>query len=785
MIKKELSTASVSRRFLRTLDLTGYRELKMYMYIPQGVSFPEDLFFTLSIRSSENQRMDIDIPSTMFKNGWNEIEVRLFSPYEVLVNETSVGNMSRVGTLLITKRVSEIEFGLKAESRTVLSGTEIWLDEWHLTGTEKYVDQAYFVQGKLGYSGPVVSIGYFPIIRDTSIRAGYEEKKGIFINDLDFKSTSYFGGGEVGVLPYLDAGILISKENTSPFRDLENIPGDPDLETSSTGISHEIKIDPKFKYLPILKHNFEYSQKQMGLIELTDIDYKYSSVLEYESAFNLNALFDFPFGLGYSYSFTRDWIFRARSTIYPETSFDYSTSREALLNQIHEMLFSYSSEKLTWSINLSRDLLFGGASVPGSTEWLSSYSHSISTIFSNAGDTLEQAYLSGKNDKIELILDMPLQKKVGFNFYSNTLYTETNFRQDTRERDVIVKNNFTLSVPFRVFGENGIELQPGMERGFEGDYKQMLTSTLQEEILVEMYGHLFMPPFYYISPFESLGREKDYDAVDIFKNNSTKNTFTTGYFLNFLFPVDGWYIPSIMGISLGGETKREGETYTQKRNLGVTAGKNIPLGRKKNVYDYSLDVQFAYEHERNYSTKVLSNSFELETGFDFLKTPYKGFLIDHTFTYERERQKIDEPSLYLFPSHPEREIEVPYKPYRDTLKNSLIFNYLWELDIKKWGLFSALFSNVSQKVFIQNSEIFKFENIYTFTDKERAESFSNIPFRLTLEHKSSYNLTDKVQFGMNLMWVVGIEQKIIPPSTSGNILPSMGFEAGISIKIIF
>jgi len=782
-----LTSSTISRKFLQPLNFTVYRNLRMYVYIPQGTSFPAELYFTLSLISSQNQSLDVDIPSSIFRTGWNEIKVELFSPYEVFVNGNPSVNMKRTGTLFILKRISEVRYGLKMQtgSWTIPAGTEIWLDEFHLEGTEKYVDYAYFIQGKVGYRGLLVSIGDFPILSDTSIKAGYEEKRGIFQNDLDYKSTSYFGGGELGLLSYLGADIIISKENTAPIRNIENLPGGFDLESSSTRITNELEFDSKIAYLPILKHSFNYTQSKQGVVQLTDTDYQYSSVSDYESAFAINALFDFPFGLLYSYSFTRDWIYSMSSIVYPETSFDFTTRIEAFLNQIQEMQLSYNADIFTWSIYLNRDQLFGGASVPGSTELLSSYRHSISTIFFNPRDTIEEAYLSAKKDGIELIFDVPLKNTFGFNFHFNTVYNESNVRQDVGKRDILTNNDFTLTIPFRVFGENGMEVQPGMGRGFDGNYKEIPNKTDEGEILLDMYRYLFKPPFYYISPFESLGREKDYDAVDIFSEESTENTFTTRYFLNILFPYENWYIPSNLGLNLEGETEREGATYIQKRNVEVTAGKNFILGKKKDVYDYSLSLQFTYEHGRNYTTKVLGNTFEFETGFDFLKSSSRGFQLDHSFTYERERQKIDEPSLYLFPGESENEIEVPYKPYRDTLKNSVVFEYLWEYNIKKSGLFPSFFLNIQQEGFIKNSEIIKLENIYTFTDRERAGSFNNIPLRLTLEHKSSYSLTDKVQFGMNLATVVGIEERVAPPSTEGSILPSIGFETGISIKIIF
>ena len=141
--------------------------------------------------------------------------------------------------------------------------------------------------------------------------------------------------------------------------------------------------------------------------------------------------------------------------------------------------------------------------------------------------------------------------------------------------------------------------------------------------------------------------------------------------------------------------------------------------------------------------------------------------------------------LYLFPDSPEREIEVSEKPYKDTIESEMSFEYLWEYDLEKNNVFSRLGPGTYPGGLIQNTERIILENIYTFTDREKAENFSNIPLRITAEHNSSYRMTDTVEFGLNLKTVVGVEEKIIPPSITGNVLPSMGLEIGIFARIIF
>ena len=139
----------------------------------------------------------------------------------------------------------------------------------------------------------------------------------------------------------------------------------------------------------------------------------------------------------------------------------------------------------------------------------------------------------------------------------------------------------------------------------------------------------------------------------------------------------------------------------------------------------------------------------------------------------------------MYPGDPSGELTVSEKPDKDIISNEIEFAYLWEFDIRNSFLFS-LFGGTEDLIgTVKNEESIKMENIYTFTDREKAGSFSNIPIRFTLKHDSSYNITENVVFGLDFKTVVGIEEKIIPPSVLGNILPSMGLEFGVKLKIIF
>jgi hypothetical protein len=125
------------------------------------------------------------------------------------------------------------------------------------------------------------------------------------------------------------------------------------------------------------------------------------------------------------------------------------------------------------------------------------------------------------------------------------------------------------------------------------------------------------------------------------------------------------------------------------------------------------------------------------------------------------------------------------KPYSDKISSMITFEYLWELNVDDLNLFPGRESNIPIEGAIQNTERIIVEDVYKFTDREKAGSFNNLPIRTTLEHVSSYLVSDNIEFGLNIKTVFGVEEKVLPPSYEGDFLTSMGFEIGIITRILF
>ena len=237
-------------------------------------------------------------------------------------------------------------------------------------------------------------------------------------------------------------------------------------------------------------------------------------------------------------------------------------------------MFAYSWTKGSAVTRFRRGLEFTGAYGLFSEDLFSSYSMKLGSLFEPPSMLLENSSPTVKSDDLSLDVNIPLVERLGFAMSFATEYDETNFNEAGEYRDTLASSRISLAFPFRLSGSDLIEFRPALEREFTGEYKRMSYGSSEGNILLSGYRHLFMPPFYYINPFEflGLGRMRDYEAVDLYSGsedllgNST-NTLTNSYRLDTYLGYDPWYVPSQITVLFGGETRREGSSYTQKLSL--------------------------------------------------------------------------------------------------------------------------------------------------------------------------------------------------------------------------
>ncbi|MFW6138401.1 MAG: hypothetical protein ACOC7U_04425, partial [Spirochaetota bacterium] len=735
--------ASVSRRFGFPEDLSFYKTYRMFVFFPSGSwPLPANTGFVLRIITSSSQLLEATLPADgSFRQGWNKIEVDLEPPYRVTVNSSGEYTMTKTGELLILKRVTEIEFGIKAAGGDISQGFEMWLDEWYTAGTRKYQDKALYTEGRVGYRGSMVSAGGFSLLGDSSATVGYERKEGAFMEQMDYKSDTYFARFSSTLVKYLEGRFSVSKEYIEQFRNQEDLPVQMDTGGTAESLSLGMVIDFNNEYIPVVQHSYNRSVENLSSIELTRDDYMHKDLAQYNESVLLSEHQQLPSGISHSYSFSRSWGYTHTQLRYPATD-SFSERDSAYLDQVHSLELSYSWMNNYTSVEAQREETYTGDYVPYSGTWPRSYTHKLGTIFSPAGQSLHNAIISFRSDLLELGVNLPMEDNIGFSFSVSTAFNESGFVFDeTGYRDTVSTSSMGLSVPFRMFGSSDVRVIPSMERKMHTDYQRALTSETESEILLSTYSHLFMSPFYYINPIPGLGRIKDYQAVDIYKHTdqilgNTENLLYNKYALECNLGYKVWYVPDLVSIALSGETRREGGNYLQQRQMEASVSKSIFLSSGRKYSDRNLSLMFDYSLGKDYSTKVLSNSFEITTGLALLKSPYRGIKLDHCFSYTREVQKIGEEGFLLFPGQPERETAVSEKPDKDIFINEITFSYLWEKDLGSlggWFVDKNLLSNKN----IHNQESVTLYNEYTFTERQNVTGFSNIPFRVALEHNSS------------------------------------------------
>jgi len=787
--------ATLSKAFPTPRNFSFYREFNMYLYLPSDQSVPSQMDFTLTFLSSENESLSVDIPGNGVVQGWNTISVELSEEYPVSLNGQSVGGMVKNGSLNIMKRVSRVTFGFKAEAGDITgisssSPFEIWLDEWHLSGSSGYWDKAFFTEGTFGYRGDALLLGGFALLSNPALSLGYERREGYFYDSIDDQSDTYFGRIESDFLQYLNTSIYLSRENISPKRNKEELPGGLDTDESIKKQSYSVRFDFEKSYIPVIEHSFDRTVTQTNDILLTKTDYRHEDSTVYNETLWFKQSYDLPFGLSQAFSFSRNWVDTDTAAVVPELNLTPSVTEDATLNQIENLDISYSWNSNQVSTYLSRDVEYDGEHVPHTGEWIDSYSYKLGRLFRPPDENLAEGQLVSKTDTYGVGAEIPLEKSVGFSSSFDNKITEQNFQRAGSARDTAFTDSISLSFPFYFLGDERMQITPAMEREFRGDYQIAATSLTEGDILLSSYGFLFLPPFYFINPIRGLGRTKDYTAVDLFDDSTriggtAANTLSNSYTLDTSLNYGKWFIPVYVGLSIDGETQRNGDTYQQTRAFSASTTNNIFFRRPEGLYKKELDASLGYSTERNYATKVIAHTFEIGASYTRLKSEHSGITLDHEISYTLQRQKIGNSKLYLFPDDPSGEISVAEMPDSDTVSNALTFQYLWEYILTGRPLFASVTKNLDYEASVQNVESVKLENIYTFTDREKATSFSNIPFRLTLEHTSDYRMTENVLFGMNAKSVVGIEEKVLPNAPEGNILPSMGFEFGISLKVLF
>jgi len=777
--------AAVARRFAIPMDISFYGDYSMFLYLPESETVPSNLDFTLSFVSSQNEELRTVIPGSQIVQGWNRIDVHLKSPYTVELNGQDVINMTKSGDLRIFNRLAEIQFGFYANSGDVTQPLEIWLDEWFVRNSEGYFDTAFITEGTFGYKGDVLSVAEFPLISNPSLLLGFERQEGKFYTSTDERNDRLYTGLDIDLLKVLGTEVYLSREDITTIRNEEDLPGDLSTDDYRTQQSHTLELAFDNAYIPSIRHSYDRYVTNSKEIDLNPTDYQHYDQTAYDDSLLFSEQVDFPFGLSQAYTFNRFWLYTDTYETIPSQSLDPTREQDAVVDQQDRFDLSFSWNSNIIATYLLRNQQYTGLSVPEAESWGSAYINRLSTLFTPVGETIENGTLASTTDGYGLDISIPLMKIVGFNLIFDTDYSQKNFSFDEADRDTVYNHDFEMAIPFYFLGIDRIEVTPLMRREFRGDYKTVSESLTRRDMYLESYRYMFMPPFYYMHPG---GRDKDYDAVNIYKGSSeisgnSVNSLFNSYILDVAFGYDRWFIPGWVTLGINGETRREGESYRQSRGWTASIQYNVPLSHAEKYFKNNIVMTFDYEGERQFDTKVLNNSFSLTTEYNSLRTEFQGLKIYDQVEYTRTRQHKGDSDYALIPGVPDSDSSVALVPPSDTIENEFRLSYLWEVFPKKGFLFVK--PDPEFKSSIKNLEVLTIENVYTITEREQSEGFSNIPLRLTLEHETEYEITDSLIFTAFSRFQFGVEEKVTPDYSSGNLLTSLGFELGLKMEIYF
>jgi len=772
--------ASFSVLFGGQMDFSGYRDMKVYLYFPEGQSIPQNFSILIRIKSTDDQFLQAEIEDASFVAGWNEVSLQLFGEKKIYLNGTDAGLLIETAQLDVLKHVTEIKFIIYPDSGTIGSGFTMWVDEIHLANPENYKSVAYFTGAKLGYRGNLFSVMGFPIMGDCFLYGEYEKKSGSFSSGRGWseKNTLLESGFSVAKALKIDASILWSEKRSDEKVDIEEF--ESPIESRRV-ISSSIEYSPESSWFPVVGHRYDFTEKGLSKMELEQFGFRDSILKEYENRFTLYTNYSPPFGLWTTWQLARGWIQRIEGKRTSSTPNILESTESGELEHSNRFSIGYGVESFSTSLGFSRDRDFLGSGVTNYSQWYDSYLKRFGDIFSKPSASLESAYLFSSTDSGSFNIEYIPEEVVGFTSSIGFTYSESNFIEDERIRDLLATSTLNIKIPVNI---KLLKVTGSMDRYMTGDYKKFPYNKTEDEILFNLFKTILMPPLYYISPFPSLGRQKDYNAVNLFNYGDTKNKLYNKYNLDISLNRDVWFLPTNFGFSVYGQTERSSGSYTQMRGYEGRLEKLVDLKRGGGLYKKDIDFSLKYTHERDYTVRVLKNRFETSVKYQDLKEVDSGFVVDWNGSYQRGRQKRENTDLALIPDDPESSEEIPQKPWEDKLSSTVSVEWLWKIPVYRTFIFKLL-PYQEKEYYFKNSEKITIENIYTFTDRELAGAFSNIPVRFTFQHRTDFSVSNSLSFYVAAKSVVGVEEKIVPPVEKGNLLPSAGFELDLGIKFMF
>jgi hypothetical protein len=757
----------VSRRFGSPVDFSGYREFRLYVFLPSGQSFPADSRPALEFLASGQEKYGLRFDPGAFAAGWNEVRVSLEPPYPVQVRGASVGELAKNGALDVWRSVTEVRFGVIAESGALDAAFEFWLDEWHLRDSRWSVDTAFFAEGRVGYRGNLLALGDLPILSDLFLNGGYEWAERGFLESSDRRRQCYSAGLETRLLGMLPVGLQwggsVDRPEHPVAADPPAFPGGFAQGTRSERFAYNVALETGLAYLPQLEHFYQRTSETSDEVGLTPTEYLFQRSETASESLGLSARYQFPQNLSQSYAYSRTWHYERESAGAAGSGSSSLAGETQSLDQHYEGQVELKWDRGHLQAEALRDeTLVSAVSAPPS-DALGSYARRLASFFSPAEVALPGARRSIRADRAELSLVQSRSRYLGARLNLEAGYNELNADPAAGVRDASLSSSLSLALPFSPDGGGALELTPYASRSFCGSYSRVEARLGEAQLIGAGLRVLARPPFYYLNPWMDLGRVHELAAVNALASDphvlgGSRGALKSCLGLEGALKAEPWYLPSHGSLQASSDTSREGQAYAQKRSLRFGLGKDLSIGAPEAGDRLSCDL--SWEPSWDYTRKLLGSVVESRSELHLARCIRGDLTADHTLSWVRQRQRPGDASLYLFPNDPSHELSVTSVPASDSLYSLLNVQYRWEQPVRPTLRSLRLLGAGEQPPPIVHEEGLRVENQILLADRKRCSLGATTPLRLSLRHESRLAVREGVQLELGVKVLCGVAERI-------------------------
>jgi len=749
-------------------DLSAWKLLKMYVLVPAGNLPPTDAGFLVGLESGSDL-LQAEVPAAAFRAGWNEVSILLESPWTVSVNGASSGS-GLAGKAGVIHRVTKVRLGLTATTSVIPEDLRFLTDEWHVAQARLAVDAAAAAEATAGWRGVAWSAGDFPLVSDPFLSAVYEHRSGSFF-DCGDRVEDRWNAGVTGLLAgSLSVSIDAGQAYDRPVEDDPDVSNE--LENGSTDLrSMVLVLDTGKPWVPVLEHRWDRSRTIEQDPAIASAGLQAARTETDRESLSLSERLEHEVGLAQWLTFSRTWNRNAHELLDAATGIPIDAAGARGLLEAGQAGLSWTWKEGRVSLEASRDRTFGASFDPASADDPAdgplSYLYRLGDLFAAPDDALADAAKQTLRDRIALEVEMPRAAYVGASLALGAEYDEMNVDPLSGSRDTSTRDSLSLSLPVSPDGNGRILLTPEASVTFTGTCRQAGPELGEAELLFAPWPGLLLVPLTWSRTFE-------HDAVDPFVGDSgieaTSNSLAARLALAARITEPDWYLPSRASISMKDDTGSSDGSRSQVRTISVSLGRDVALARAR-----SLAFDAAADYARDFATKVRSVDLSVRTRARLPDVLGGTVSIDESSSWNRERQHLDDPALYLLPRIPDDPgIVVAPRPDKDTLRNALSFRYDWSREGNP--------DNPDLRVQrTTHTEKLSLESVVTWV--EPGVVSSSTPFRATFEHATEIDVTDTFTLGIRGKLAGGAERR----TGAGDdvYLYGVGFELGVTGKLRF